>query len=111
MLHLHIYLADVFSRYATCHQHASANEPHADEQRSPSVYRMPREVFIQGISDHADGYEDKRHTKIGDELEGLDGERRDALEGERQHLAQRIFRLSGKALTAVVIYRSGRVTH
>ena len=65
MLHLHIYLADVFSHYTTCHQHASANEPHADEQRSPSVYRMPREVFIQGISDHADGYEDKRHTKIG----------------------------------------------
>ena len=64
MLHLHIYLADIFSRYATCYQHASANEPHADEQRSPSVYRMPREMFIQGISDHTDGYEDKRHTKI-----------------------------------------------
>ena len=51
------------------------------------------------------------HAHAGDEVDGLDGQAGDAVEGQGQHLAQGVVALPGQPLVALVVDAGGFESH
>jgi hypothetical protein len=106
-LHLLVNASDVFAQYAD-HEELDAREERNEGHRgAPARYRrVKHEMF-----DHCpDGDDDARHAdedaEVRSEAERKNAERRDGVERKTNHLADRVFRFSGRT-TGPMVGHSG----
>ena len=106
--HFFINLAHIFPDDAQSQQDRTTNEPHGNQKRRPTGYRVSLAINHDAIDNGHHGYQDEQETEHGNVAKRTDGKRSDAIQSETDHLTKRIFRLAGHALLAVVINQCRR---
>ena len=109
--HLYIYLPDVFSDDSEADQRAAADKPDGDHERRPAGHDIVLCVGGEDIDKDGKRHDDHCDAEGNDQTQRLDAERGDTVDGEVQHLTERILAFASQPGTAVVIDGVGAVAH
>ena len=101
---LDVYLAHILADNAQADEDATADEPHRHNERRPTGNGCLVHPRMEHVEQYQQGDEDESYPQSQYHAHGLYGERRDAVDGEVEHLRQGIFTLAGKAAHTIVVH-------
>ena len=103
VLALEVDLADVLADHAERQHLDAAHEAHRGGGGGPAGDGGAGRVRDEHPHDGGEARERDGEARPRDQADGLDRKARDAVDGQRQHLGERVVRLAGHALVALVV--------
>lgn len=110
-LGFHVDFPHIFADHTQTHQLDATHEANDTHGGGPAADGGAGELGDEGPENTDEAEDGYGHTETGDHPDGFDGEAGDAVEGQGQHLFQRIVALPGDALCPLVVDRSTLKAH